>query len=209
MFDRLINLLTDNYKKDRSSNIGKLFIIITEEFDKMRDTLQKIEDYRDVNVASGYTLDKIGANIEQFRGIAEDEIYRVLIKYKLRGVASSGTINEIIEIVSDTLEIDPSEIGIAETYNDEEPEPAAISIAKVPYGALLSIGLSPNQFIQILKSSVPAGVLLKSISLEGTFEFGSTELETDFEKGFADIDMTSGGYFGVLYISGADGELPI
>lgn len=210
MFDRLIQLMTSNYKKDKESNIGKLFLIITSELDEVKDNLNKIEEYRDVDIATGSTLDKIGSNIKQFRGISTDEIYRLLIKYKLRGISSSGDINEIISVISDTLEVDPSEIKIEELYNSIDYEPAALRILSIPLKRLNEIGLSTRQFIQILELSIPAGVRLSELRLEGTFEFSGIADDFDETKGFGDINNPSvGGELGASYSSGKDDELPI
>lgn len=210
MFDRLIQLLTSNYKKDKESNIGKLFLIITDELDEVRDNLNKIEEYRDVDSATGKTLDKIGSNIRQFRGVSTDEIYRLLIKYKLRGISSTGDINEIISIITDTLEVDPSEIQIEELYNSDDYEPAALRILSVPLSRLNEIGLSSNQFIQILKLSIPAGVRLAELRLEGTFEFSDVVDDYDNNKGFGDLmNPETGGTLGATFSSDKDVELPI
>lgn len=212
MYNRLIEMLTDNYKKHKDSNIGKLFLVITDELEEIKHNLGKTEDYRDVDIATGRTLDKIGGNVKQYRGISTDEIYRLLIKNKLRSISSSGDLNTIISIMSDALIFDPSEIGIEELYANTEgdKEPAALRILSVPLRRLAEIGLSSQQFIEIIESSIPAGVRIAELTLEGTFEFSDRPNDMDDLKGFGShANPAIGGQFGATYKSGQDQTLPI
>ena len=183
MYNRLIQLLTDNYSKSKESNVGKLFLVVTDTLDEIKYTLSNVEDYRDVNSADGKTLDRIGGNIQQFRGISSDEIYKLLIKSKQRSISSVGDINTIISIITDTLDVAPSTIAIQELHNDGEP--AAIKILSVPLSRLGEIGLSSEQFIQLVERSIPAGVRIAELKLEGTFEFSSVADDFDTKVVFS------------------------
>lgn len=210
MYDRLAQLITYNYNKSKESNIGKLFLIITEGLDEVKDTLNKVEDYRDVDIATGKTLDKLGGNVKQYRGIATDEIYRILIKSKQRSVNSQGDINSIISIITDVLDVEPSTLAIKELYDEVEEEPAAIKILSVPLKRLAEIGLSSEQFIQIVERSIPAGVRIAELRLEGTFEFSGVSGDFDTNKGFGDsTNPIVGGTLGATYSSGQNEKLPI
>lgn len=211
MYDKLISLLTDNYNKKPNSNIGKLFKLIADELQLLQDTFNKIEDYRDVDVATGFTLDKIGSNIKQYRGAATDEIYRILIKSKQARNVSTGNIDTIIRVVAESINADYSEIEIVEMYNDaSDPEPAAVKLLEIPLDKINKIGISSLQFGRMVSKTLGAGISLKEIKMEGTFEFGDIGEAYDNTKGFSDVSNTSiGGYFGATYSSAADVDLPL
>ncbi len=208
---RLAEMLTDNYNKAPASNISKLLAIVEAEHDELLETLQVVEAWQDLDKAMGKALDRIGFDVQQFRGMAADEVYRVLIKSRIARNASDGTINTIIRVLSMALDISPSDIGIIETYNAADPEPAALSVIKAPLGGLLKTGLTGQQLGLMIAKTAAGGVGVQSVELYGTFQFSSIAgtLETDPEKGFADIDMTTGGTLGMAYSPSSDVEFPL
>lgn len=213
ILDEMIRKLTDAYNKNPDSNIGKLILIIAEQYDKLHDTLTKIENWRDVNQAEGKSLDLIGKNVDQLRGVAIDEVYRVMIKSKYARNNSKGTINSMIEALTRTVNADPSEIKIRALYEDTlNYEPAALSIDRLPLEALNRVGLTINQFTEIAKRVSPAGVSVSNINLEGTFSLSSQSnvLETNRDTGLAPIDQSTGGTLGTIYEpSDNESTLPI
>jgi len=209
---RLAEMLTDNYNRAPNSNISKLLAMVEAEHDEILETLQVVESWQDLDRAMGRALDRIGFDVQQFRGLATDEVYRILIKSRIARNSSDGTINTIIRVLSTALGIDPSEIGIAETYNDPvDPEPAALSVIKAPLGGLLRTGLTGQQLGMMIAKTAAAGVGVKSVELYGTFQLSSIAdaLETDPEKGFANLEMTTGGTLGMAYSPGADVGFPL
>lgn len=209
---RLVEMLTDNYNKDPASNIAKLLAIVEAEHDELLETLQAVEAWQDLDRALGRALDRIGFDVQQFRGMATDVVYRILIKSRIARNRSDGTINTIIRVLSMALGISPSEIGIGETYNDPyEPEPAALSVIRAPLGSLLKTGMSGPQLGAMIAKTAAAGVGVRSVELHGTFQFSSIAdtLETDNTKGFANLEMTTGGTLGMAYNPGADIEFPL
>lgn len=211
MIQELLGRLTDVYRKDPNSNIGKLMGIFAHELERLKATQQRMSEWRDIDRAEGTTLDRIGANVVQPRGVATDEVYRILIKSKIARNLSKGDINTIVRVLSTALNAPSSEIKIAEKFNDSfQPEPAAISLIKVPTKHLNEVGMSPLQFGQIIQKTVAAGVRVAQIELTGTFQFSSQydQLETG-PTGFADEEMTTGGSLGEVYVPGDDYLLPI
>lgn len=209
---RLAEMLTDNYNKAPASNISKLLAIVEAEHDELLETLQVVEAWQDLDRALGRALDRIGFDVQQFRGMATDEVYRVLIKSRIARNASDGSINTIIQVLSLAFDIEPSEFGISETYDDPyDPEPAAIKVIKAPLGGLLRTGLTGQQLGVMIAKTAAAGVGVQSVELYGTFQLSSIAgtLETDPEKGFADIDMTTGGTLGMAYSPSSDVEFPL
>jgi hypothetical protein len=211
-FDDMLSRLTDRYRKDPDNNIGKIIKIITDEFDLIKETFERIEEWEDIEKAEGAVLDDIGKDIGQPRGAATDEIYRVLIRSKVARNFSDGTIDTIIRVLSIALNTDPREIRIQELCEDPvNPESAAIKLVQIPLRRLNEVGMSPNQFVQLVKKTVAAGVRVASIEMTGTFSFSSHPTQSEYSdiEGFADINQTTGGYLGALFVDSNDTELPI
>lgn len=206
----MLRRLTDVFRKDPESNVGKLMSIFAAQIQKLEQTVQRVEEWRDIDKAEGTTLDRIGENVGQPRGAATDEIYRILIKSKIARNLSKGDINTIITVLSTALDTDPSEIKIVELYNDPiAPEPAAISIIKLPLRKINEAGMNPAQFARIVQRTVAAGVRVGIIELDGTFEFAGNDGEYDINAGFADLAGTIGGTLGAAISGNTDIDLPI
>lgn len=211
-FTDMLNRLTDVYRKDPQSNIGKVIKILTDELDLLKTTFDRIEEWRDVEKAEGAVLDDLGMNVGQPRGAATDEIYRILLRSKVARNLSDGTIDTIIRVISIAVNADPKEIRIQELYNDpNNPEPAAIGLIQIPLRKLNEVGMSPKQFVQLVQRTVAAGVRVASIEMTGTFSFSSHPTQSEYSdtEGFADIAQTVGGYLGAMFVDSNDTELPI
>ncbi len=193
--DEVYDLVPDNYDKETTSNFMKLMAVLSGAFVEIGEALDLTLVYRDVDEATGYTLDLIGKNVNQQRGRLSDDIYRVVIKSAILRNQSGGGINDIIEITAKLLNVENNTISVEELYTDTTPEPAAIGITEVPLEALLETGMDITTFGKIVGTLVAAGVRLDTIDLSGTFVFGET-LETESEYGFADLSQTTGGSLG-------------
>lgn len=206
----ILSKLSDAYNKNPQSNIGKIIGIIVSEFEELQDVYEKLDEWRSIDKAEGVVLDDIGIDIGQYRGTASDEIYRILLKSKTARELSTGDTNTIIAILSMAIGAEKSEIGISETWFDEyEPEPCGIKLIEIPIRRLNEVGMTGRQFARFVAAAVAAGVAVKSIDLQGSFEYGSIDEEYDEEKGFADINQTIGGYYGSLYQPENEQDLPI
>lgn len=207
---KILERLADCFQKSENSNIGKIIRIFSEQLQQLEETNQKVKEWRSINHAKGKGLDKIGDNIRQPRGTATDEIYQVLLKSKLARSLSTGDINTVIQVLSIALNTNTKEIRIQEKWNDPDyPEEAALSVIEVPIKRLNEVGLDPTQFARIVQKTVAAGVRVESIEMDGTFQFGSTPIEEDPDSGFADLDGTTGGYFGSVFVPSDDQDLPL
>lgn len=206
----IISRLSDVFNKSPTSNLGKLMGIMADQLSVLEATQERIREWRDIDQAAGTTLDRIGENVVQPRGVSTDEIYRILIKSKIARNLSRGDINTIIRVLAEALSADYSEIRISELYNDpSSPEPAAISLIELPIARLNAVGMDPVQFARIVQRTVAAGVRVGAIELTGTFEFGSAPGQMDNNAGFADVEQTIGGYLGAAYAPAGDTDLPI
>ena len=200
MLDRLLSV----YSAKPDSNIAKLISILAAELEKVKSTFGKIDEWRDIEKATGRTLDLIGSNVNQHRGVTTDEIYRILIKAKIASNLSTGDIDTIIEVLSIALDTDPGEIVLQEEENG-----AAISIVKIPITRLNEVGMSGAQFGMLVKKVVAAGVKVQQVELSGTFSFASSNsTELDSQAGFSDLSGNIGGYFGAAFEPNQN-ELPI
>lgn len=205
----MLSKLPDNYNKNPLSNISKLLTIIKEEIDAIRDNLNLIETYRDIDKAEGETLDNIGSNVGQLRGATNDDIYRILIKSRIARNLSGGEINTIIRVLALTLNTDFENVEIIELWNTIDEEPAAVQI-NIPAELLNEISFSITQFGRLVSRIVAAGVRA-NVLFEGTFEFSSQlgVVETDIDIGFADVDQLTGGELGAIYDPVDDIEIPL
>lgn len=210
MKQRMIERLMDSYNKNPDSNIAKLISILADQIRALTETFQTIDDWRDIDQAKGGALDRLGYDLEQVRGQASDEVYRILIKSKRARDLSSGDINTIINVLALSIDADPTEIKIEEMWNDpDEPEPAAIKLISIPIARLNEIELTGTQFGRLVAMTLASGISVKQIDLAGTFEFGSADLELDDKKGFSDINQEIGGFFGTVYQPADDPDLPM
>lgn len=207
----MLRLLTDNYNKSPQSNIGKLLSIINDQLNDLLQTLDTMEKWRDIDLAEGTTLDGIGQNVAQPRGAASDQVYRILIKTKIARNLSRGDINTVIRVIALAVKAEYSEIEIKEKYTETlEPEPAAISLMRLPLSRISDSEIDLRQFARIIQRTVAAGVRVDAVELQGTFSLASSEeLETDTAVGFADIDQTTGGTLGAVFTPSVETELPI
>lgn len=209
MLKDLLNMLVDAITKNEDSNIGKLFTIVDEQLTDIDNTLNTMEEWIQIDIAQGKALDDIGEDLNQYRGKATDEIYRVMIRGKMARSVSDGTINSMIDALSKTLNCKPTDIQIASSIELGEGEPNSIVIKKAPLEALNKIGLSANQFVQFVEQVVPGDASVARVNLEGTFSFASGSTVESSEFGFADIAGTTGGTFGGVFTSSDDYMLPI
>ena len=190
-----ISNLPDTYSKAKTSNNYKILNIIQRDTTKLKETIEDVDLCLDIEQAKGKTLDLYGEAIGQYRGLADDNKYRIMIKSRILRNLMNGDLNSIIEAISMIFGCEKSEVIITET-----DEPATIKIERIPFDVINYVGLSVEQTLQLMTALVPVGIKVESIELQGSFEFGSTDNEYDESKGFADkeVNATIGGYLGFL-----------
>lgn len=209
-FDDIKDLLPSMFAKAEESNLGKTFKIFLSEITNLTDLIAKMDEWKDIDNASGKVLDQLGENIGQNRGMANDEIYRVLIRGKFMRNTSDGSLNRIILALSSSLHCPPESICIINGFDsDDLNEPASLVIETIPLKHLNQTGLTIRQFIQIVNQIIPAGVRLSYINLEGTFGFSVSASIEASEDGFADIEGTTGGFLGGSFADPTEFDLPL
>lgn len=125
---KLIKRFTSNYDRTSDSNLSKLMAVFDTELDELKRCLLKIEEYREIDKATGQTLDNIGKNVLMPRGAMDDIIYRLYLKTKIKANLSGGqirTLNEILDVL-----LEDHFLGLREVWNNQsyDYEPAAIEI---------------------------------------------------------------------------------
>ncbi|OAB39158.1 hypothetical protein PMSD_04295 [Paenibacillus macquariensis subsp. defensor] len=207
----MMSRFADVFNKNPNSNIGKLIGILYGQMDELNTSLERVREWRDIDKAQGSTLDRIGQNVIQPRGAATDEVYRVLLKSKIARNLSKTDINTIIRVLALALDCDYKDIQIQEKFSDlHDPQPAGITLTRVPIKRLNEVGMSPMQFGQIIQKTVAAGVRVAQIELAGTFRLSSIYEGLQHDAfGLSDPDMTRGGTLGEVYVPGNDYGLPI
>lgn len=146
--------LTGNYEKELGSNNYKLLSLGHLEHVEILETLTKLEAYRDIDEAAGFTLDKAGKNVLELRDGRDDDTFRQSIKIKIASSLSAGTIEDVITICE--ILFGDHFLSVQETWDQKEfnYEPAALltSIADDPEAQTLFF-----YYIRYLVMAVKAG----------------------------------------------------
>lgn len=116
LLEKMLDKLTSAYNAKPYSFIGKLFSIFAGMLEQLLVTLDVIELWKDIDQASGSTLDRLGANFGVKRQGMNDVFFRIVIQTKVTALLSSGDINTIIEAVATLFGIDPSRVELKEVY---------------------------------------------------------------------------------------------
>lgn len=154
----MINTLPDSIDKDRSSNVVKLFKIISYQIVKARFAAERVETWRDIELARGKALDKIGQQYGVVRGNNDDEFYRFLIKFKEFQNRTDGSYNSIISVIAYALNADPKDISVSAFSN----EPQAIIVDNIP-NKYIDTDDKTRMIIKQIENSVAAGIKIAGI----------------------------------------------
>lgn len=212
--EKLVKNLPDAFAKAEGSNNAKILEIEEAACNELRSGLREIfnayaerpedEGVLNINNANGKTLDLYGERVGQARGLADDDKYLLMIKAKITRGLANGSYPSVLGALCETFGCDPSQICL----KDGE-EPFSVDVESLPLDIIVHAGLSTSQTTALIKSLMPAGTNLVSLSYEGTFEFAEGENEYNEAAGFADDNGTVGGYFGAMQGDETDAVLPI
>ena len=110
----------------RKPNNLDLYYVLYGGYGELEKGFASINDSRNIDKAQGETLDKLGANVGQFRFGEDDDLYRLLIRTRIIANLSIGDIPTINKIMS--ILVKDNFLGIKETWSYEKHrnEPAAI-----------------------------------------------------------------------------------
>lgn len=155
-----LNKLDENFKK--------LAAYVNYEFNLLVHLFNQIEKMRSLDDAKGKVLDDIGDNYNQPRGEADDEFYRIMIRSKRALNSGKTTVNGLLDIISQSLNVKPDGIVIeplrSYKYNKEDVgEPLAISIKNIPL-QWIDKEWEQNYIIDRIRDGVAAGIRVDEIS---------------------------------------------
>lgn len=166
MFDRGFAVGTGN-------NVNTLIRVLTRFQLWLDNNFESIHSSWIIDEAVGEQLDEIGDDIHQPRYGANDDTYRFILKTKLLAAHSGGTINDIINIVCNALQIDPKTSGL-KVHTDYHWDgtkmvgnPQVVDIDQLPTSMITS-----NQTLLVLmdrlSSATLNGVEINTVSFMNT-----------------------------------------
>lgn len=196
-----VNKLPDSYAKGNSNNYNLLYLNELAIADVKAD-IQAVMDALDLQRATGRTLDLYGETVGQQRGVLNDEQYKIMILTRLGMNVAQGNYKTIIDMLTQIFNCEPNEIVLK-----DGAKPCTVELDTFPLEVILSAGFSSSQAVEIIESLLPVGVHVDNANFEGTFEFAETADVYDETAGFADVEQTIGGYFGLLV--GDDENSPV
>lgn len=120
------NRLTDNYKKDKGSNVSNMIELIGTQANENELSYALMKKYNDIDLATGPTLDAHGNNVGLKRGSKSDDEYRKLIKIRIIANLSNGDIPTINKVLKAFMGDDFK--GIQEGWSHPIGDPASIVI---------------------------------------------------------------------------------
>lgn len=154
-----------NYSSD--SNMSKWLSFLATFFLRLRGNLDEIYKAISIDEAKGEELDNIGDEIQQPRYGVDDDEYKFILKTQIIVSRSTGTVNDIINIVANSLEIDPKESGLI-VKNDYvydgskvSGEPQIVDVTGLPT-EYLNNNNQLKVLINRMSSATAAGVVIKA-----------------------------------------------
>ena len=123
---RMLDMLTSSYtrtdlqKFEKSeppeTNIGKLFYLAGWGFDILYEQTEKVRLWDDIDKMRGAALDSFGNNYGVVRGMATDEIFRIMIKVKIIAMLASGNLDTLILSAASLFGIRAEDVRCEEVY---------------------------------------------------------------------------------------------
>jgi len=167
LYRRLFELTDVGWNYNSDSNMSKWLSFLATFFLRMRGNLDEIYKAKQIDDAQGEELDNIGDEIQQPRYGVDDEEYKFILKTQIIVSRSTGTVNDIINIVANSFEIDPKTSGLV-VKNDYAydgtkmtGEPLVVDVTGLPTNYL-----DNNNQLKVLMSrmgsATAAGVVIKA-----------------------------------------------
>ena len=197
-----VKKLPDSYAKHASSNNYKLLNLNEQAITDAKADAAALFDVLDLQNATGHTLDLYGDMVGQKRGVLNDTQYRFMILTRVGINVAQGNYATVIKSLRLIFGCEDNEIVLRDSDS-----PCKVKLEAFPLEVLVKAGFTSMQAVAMIESLLPVGVTLDTANFEGTFEFAETEDVYDEAAGFADVEQTMGGYFGML--QGDDANSPI
>ena len=162
MFDR-------GFAVGAGSNINTLIRVLTRFQLWLDNNFESIHSSWIIDEAVGEQLDEIGDDIHQPRYGANDDTYRFILKTKILASHSGRTINDIINIICNALQISPINSGV-KVHTDYHwngakmvGNPQVVDIDNLPT-SLISSSQSLIILMDRLSSATLNGVMINAIA---------------------------------------------
>lgn len=202
-----VKKLPDAYRKTEDSNNYRLMEMHEQACGDIREDIKGLEDTLDLNLSKGKTLDLWGEMVGQKRGLLDDTQYRYIIFTRIGRNIVGGDYNSMMLTIIQMFNCKGSDISLEDIEVTETDTPCVLKLTKFPIQVLIDAGFSSRQAVAMIESLLPVGVTLAADNFEGSFEFSEMDNVYDNKAGFADIDGSIGGYFGLLL--GEDDTIPV
>ena len=199
-YENLVKNLPDAFRKDTDSNNYKLFLLIKKIYDKKYSTSQSVFDILDIDNAKGAVLDMYGERFNLKRGPSNDMQYLIRLKSKISQSLSDGSRDSIAKALAYVLSSTTDKIQIKSGNTT-----GSVHLVDIPLHLLLEANFTTEQIIKMIDELLSVGVHVSQAEFSGTFEFGESMSDYDETKGFADLEQTIGGYFGLVNTQTATG----
>lgn len=204
--NKYIEALPDAYLKTPESVNNRLLNLSELAMKIFHKEILEVEDMVNLDCVTGETMNLYGQMLDQPRGKLIDRQYRAVIRAQIACNLSKGDFTSVLAAIRMMLACDKSQVRLTELENEN----CAVKVDMIPYEILVKTGLTTRQIMALIKRLVPAGVRIEELLFEGTFEFGTDDMEYDEKRGFADIARIIGGYFGAVVGDDENAEsLPI
>lgn len=102
--DELLAEVSQYWANYNGSNLWQLMDVLNKPMTEISENAKQVEDFREINVARGSTLDLFGEDFKASRVNHDDELYRFLIYIKSLVAKSQGTVPSIVNISETALQ---------------------------------------------------------------------------------------------------------
>lgn len=173
--DELLAEVSQYWANYNGSNLWQLMEVLNKPMTDISATAKKVEDFREINVAGGSTLDLFGEDFKASRVNSDDDLYRFLIYIKSLVAKSQGTVPSIVNISETALQ---KKQGVKVFQNGTRH-----IIIQIPLSKIDSLK-TERLILDNLKDLVALGIWLDKISfntITDTLQYIGTSI-TSFEK---------------------------
>jgi hypothetical protein len=153
--------LPDAFAKGTDSTNYKLLQLANLLYTDQRADLLSIERCRDIGMAKGKTLDKIGEMAGIKRNGASDEQYRLAIMSRIGALSTNGDCAATIASIEQMLGLESGTIGIVEGN-------ASVDVKGLTLDILKESSFNSAEIETLIKNVVPAGVELAPPKFAGS-----------------------------------------
>lgn len=160
--------LPDAYAKNTDSNIYKLLQLVNLLHNDLKIDLQSIDESRDIQNATGRTLDKYGEMINVSRGGATDEQYRTKILSQIARYVTESDCNSVISAIAHIFDVPVTDISIVEGN-------MTVDIFGLTMEMLEKSGYKSREIEAMIRGLIPIGVEMSPPKYAGTLKILSDE----------------------------------